>query len=632
MVSSKKFLKKLQIESQKWISVGIIDETQKNSLLKIYDDEIAAKKNKISIGLPAIIMGLAGVLLCTGIIIFYAANWRSMPPSAKLAQVFLLIILTYAISYYFLIIKNSNILLGRIMLMTGMVSYGAGIALVAQIYHISAHPTNGMLAWAIGAMALSWVMSEKWGFYLAAALFFIWNSWELIEFSNPNYIYIVVPLLFSYLFYKVRGNTGVALMFFAALFWFYQINLHWIGQIHNNDIETSALVLLSLCHIPLGLIIIGVGWILKKNDILSIPAAIITVSGWLALCVPFLTLSWPMKLQSPYLVFQSGTVIHSIELLLLLAGAVAIIYLLFRNKLDVRMHWGGVIFTAVISLLPQGNDTVLLAAMHIGLFVFLFGLLDFYLADPRRKIERFLFYFLFIAFLVIKGNGFRFIAGTLNEEYFIAYGIGFVLYGVVSFLVNHAVLIHAERRGDLFRPNIINAACAFAGYYIIYTLSFKVENQSSILDATPSVLFMLFLFISSAFALYIYLWVHSSRKLLLVLSGMIFFSSSVMLFISGPGVSWIAYSLLFNILLFIITAIFIYYSTCINSRLLLNFAISGFVLHVVTRYFDIFWDLMSGAGLFILTGIIGIAGGWLLEKNRRRLIHNMDQSQGEPGQ
>ena len=132
MISLKKFLKKLRVESPKWISAGIINDSQKNSLLKFYEDEIATKKKTLSIGLPAIIMGLAGVLLCTGIIIFYAANWRSMPPTVKLAQIFFLIILTYGISYYFLIVQNSNILIGRIMMMAGMVSYGAGIALVAQ--------------------------------------------------------------------------------------------------------------------------------------------------------------------------------------------------------------------------------------------------------------------------------------------------------------------------------------------------------------------------------------------------------------------------------------------------------------------------------------------------------------------
>lgn len=628
MISSKKFLKRLRVETQKWISAGIITETQKNNLIKNYEEEIAATKKKISIGLPSIIMGLAGVLLCTGIIIFYAANWRIMPPSLKLAQVFLLIIVTYGVSYYFLVIKDTTILFGRIMLMAGMVSYGAGIALVAQIYHISAQPTNGILAWAIGVLAMSWVMKEKWGLYLAAALFFIWNAWELIEYNNPNYIYIIVPILFSYLFYQLRGVTGVALMFFAAWLWFYQINMHWIGLIHNSDIETSALVILAFCHIPLGLLFTGTGWILKKYDILNVPASIMTVSGWLALCIPFLTLSWPMKLYSQYLIFKNGTIPFSIEILLLVVIATCMTYALYRHKLDVRMHSGGIIFTAIICVLPQGNNTIMLAVLHISLFVFLFGILDFYRSDPVRRIERFLSYFLCISLLVIKGIGLRFIAGSRNEGYFVAYCIGFVLYGIVSFLVNQAVQIRAEQQGNHFRPNIINAACAFAAYYIMYTLSFKVENQYSVLNATPQILVLIFLFIISALALYIFLWFISKSKLLLILSGIIFFSSSVMLFITGPGISWIAYSLLFNILLFTTTAIFIYYSTRINSRLLLNFAIFGFVLHVVTRYFDIFWDLMSGAGLFILTGIIGITGGWLLEKNRRRLIRNMNLSQG----
>lgn len=36
--------------------------------------------------------------------------------------------------------------------------FGAGIWLVAQIYHIEEHYPNGFLIWGLGAMALAWAL------------------------------------------------------------------------------------------------------------------------------------------------------------------------------------------------------------------------------------------------------------------------------------------------------------------------------------------------------------------------------------------------------------------------------------------------------------------------------------------
>jgi uncharacterized membrane protein len=70
-----------------------------------------------------------------------------------------------------------------------------------------------------------------------------------------------------------------------------------------------------------------------------------------------------------------------------------------------------------------------------------------------------------------------------------------------------------------------------------------------------------------------------------------------------------------------------YYSTVIQSRKILNFATAGIILHVFTRYFDLFWDMFSGSLLFIITGILGLAGGYILEKKRKNLTEMIKTSE-----
>ena len=45
--------------------------------------------------------------------------------------------------------------------MLGTLFFGAGIWLVAQIYHIDEHFPNGFLIWGLGALALAWRIGER---------------------------------------------------------------------------------------------------------------------------------------------------------------------------------------------------------------------------------------------------------------------------------------------------------------------------------------------------------------------------------------------------------------------------------------------------------------------------------------
>jgi uncharacterized membrane protein len=334
-----------------------------------------------------------------------------------------------------------------------------------------------------------------------------------------------------------------------------------------------------------------------------------------------------MEFDSLFLVFQQNTITQSVEYLVLLILAGAALYFMYRKGFDFKLLAICLGYGLLLLPLPLGNTSTLMAVTHVGLLGFLTVFLFFSYTDTNgRGIERFLSIFIFIAFLAVKGIG-LFSQGVLSYQYYIAYCSGFVIYCIVCFLINQLIRYQVEIAGKEYPYKIINAACAISGYLIIYALSFKVTQiQDSVFDATMVVLVLIFLFLAIAVALYSYLWIQNSERLPIVLSAIVFVFSSLVLFISGPNISWILYSLVFNVLLFTIVGTFIYYSTKINSKILLNFAIAGFILHVATRYVDIFWDLLSGSLLFIVTGIVLFVGGWLLERNRRKLIKQIEQS------
>ena len=259
MIFQKLFYKKLKKLSSLWVVRGIISQKQADDINSLYSNE-----KKFNLKLSVIVIGLAVFLISIGLMLFYAANWKEMSPFAKITQVFILVAGLYSIAFYMLAVKNMNILVGRAFLVLAMVSFGVGISLIAQIYHISAHPTNGVFVWALGTLLVSWITGEKWGLFLSALLFFIWNVWEYSVFNNPNYFYIIFFLLIGYFFYKELSKVGIVITLFVCLIWFYQVNIYWIdiSVVSNKEIPVIAFV---LSHTVIGALLIAISRLVESN-------------------------------------------------------------------------------------------------------------------------------------------------------------------------------------------------------------------------------------------------------------------------------------------------------------------------------------------------------------------------------
>ena len=272
-------------------------------------------------------------------------------------------------------------------------------------------------AWALGVMAMSWVMNEKWGYFLGAGLFFIWNMWEYGEYKNPNYIFILVPLLVGYLFYRSSSITGIAVSIFFFFVWFYQINVFWIERAPSEQSDMAAAVF-TLLHIAFGILQLLLAYRFENNEILFIPSKIITVTGWIAVFIPFIVLSWPIEFSVYYLLFQEGTLFHTVEYLFILVLSGGLIYI-FKDYIFERDLIVGIWISALLyAALPMGHLSTSMVALHLGLFTLLFGMLYYhYRRDEARSIERFLSIFIFIFFIAIKGFGLLGLAIT-NSSFF----------------------------------------------------------------------------------------------------------------------------------------------------------------------------------------------------------------------
>ena len=599
----------LQTELGRWVEQGLVTAAQKEAILAGYTAPEEKPRRRVSSVLPAILIALAVVLIGVGLILFYAANWRKMLPAVKLTQVVGMLVATYGGSYY-QHFRRKIPLAGRGLLMLGMISFGAAIGLVAQIFHISAHPSNGVLLWLLGVLSLSIVMDERFGYYLAAILAMVWNVWEVSVYGSPNYPFVLFPALLFYLFQRRADAAGQLVAALECLFYFYQVNILLLPQ--PGDPAVAGLLLL---HLPLGVVLIGLDRLVQRPA-MRIPLAVLGALGWVFVFAPLIGLSWPIQLERtfPLLSWPLG-----LEHALALAIGTGFALRLRREGQPTSLFLGALGFGALSLVLPLGSKPVLLVAMHLGLLGLILGMLWFSHAPTGRAVDR-VFAFLFaVGALVVKGSGLLTL-GLASKTFAVAYGLGYVLFATVVFLINQLV---RDVLKDRFRPGILDGMCALTTFLVIYALSFRVAGQSSILDADRIVLLLVGLLVGLALLLYAVLWRRGAPRLPLGLSALIFLVSTILLFAAGPSLGWQVYSVLFNLLLLLLEGALLYHATRVNSALLANAAIAAFAVQVFTRYVDVFWDLLSGSLLFIITGLVVFGGGFVLELNRRKLMRHI---------
>jgi uncharacterized membrane protein len=631
----------LRQELARWVEQGLISVEQQERILALYDVGASSRplppaesaglaarpeQRRVSAWLPAILITMAVLLIGVGLTLFYAANWRKMAPGLKLAQIAGLLVLIHGGSFALLFGKRRFPIAGRGLLVLGMLAFGAAIGLVAQTYHISAHPTHGLLLWLIGVIALSAVMQERIGYHLGLGLILLWHLWELDAYGHFNPGFLPLLAVLALLLYRAGDKAGLLVCGLQALLWLWLADLHWIDRIRAHWAE--ALTAFFFLQLPLGLCLIALSR-LRRPELLSPAAAVLGAIGWICLFAPLIGLSWPMSLgDSPLPFFATGLWPLLVEhVALCVVAGLLLLRLRRQGERGLGLLLAVLLYGALALVLPLNQNAVRLVFCHLGLVGLVLGMLhDGHRAGAGRAVQRVLAFVLAVATLFVKSGVFL-IMGEVHGSYFVAYALGALILVVVIFLCNRCVpvLLAREAAPVRYPLALLDGLSALAAFGVLYAAAFKLHEQSSVLDAGTVVLILLAVFIALALALYAFLWRRSPDRLPLGLSAVVFGAALVLLVVARPAVPWQLYSVAFNLLLLVLQGLLLVHATRVNSIALANLVMIAFALQVATRYFDIFWDLLSGSLLFIVTGVVVFAGGFLLERNRRRLVRHIKE-------
>lgn len=188
--------------------------------------------------------GLASVLGILGVVLlgfaamsFVAANWQEMPRLLRLGIIFSGLVGAYGAAAGLFARQLDAFAHAAILLAIAV--FGAGIMLIAQMYHIDGHPPDAVLVWALGALAAGVLLGSNPALAAATVLFGLWSGMESAMFNTAHWPFLLALAALAFAFALARWWTGAHMV--ALLAAAFTVRLGYIlNGGHGHDVVVLA--------------------------------------------------------------------------------------------------------------------------------------------------------------------------------------------------------------------------------------------------------------------------------------------------------------------------------------------------------------------------------------------------------
>jgi len=167
----KGFREWLAKESADWTSDGLLNSDQRERILARYPEEVTD-----SGALAFALRTLAVLLFGAAVFLVISHNWTEFSREARLTTVFAALVGIQGIGLWCFHAGHARgAIVGHLL---GCIMYGAGIALIGQIYHLDAHAPDAVLAWCLFTIPFALLLDATLLHLLTIGLA---GSWLLME-------------------------------------------------------------------------------------------------------------------------------------------------------------------------------------------------------------------------------------------------------------------------------------------------------------------------------------------------------------------------------------------------------------------------------------------------------------------
>lgn len=214
------YASKVKRDIDRWREAGLIDGDTARSL------SLDVERNSgPAISFGTVLAMMAAALFAAAVLIFIAANWEAIPRLARVGMLFALILAGYVGGAFLKL--SGRPAAGEGAWIVAAAGFGASIALIAQIYHMSGDEAEAVFVWGAGtALAAAILRSGS----LTAGAVLLAGAWMVMTASSgrslsglPNSYLLVAAGLYVLSFWTrsvlARHLVLFSLYLFAALFY-----------------------------------------------------------------------------------------------------------------------------------------------------------------------------------------------------------------------------------------------------------------------------------------------------------------------------------------------------------------------------------------------------------------------------
>ncbi|HWN19607.1 MAG TPA: DUF2157 domain-containing protein [Gemmatimonadales bacterium] len=197
-----------------WRRDAIVTDQQAQRITDLYQGagEHAAQGRSRAV---FILMAAAATLVGLAFLLLIGYNWSDLSRDTKLVMVLGTIALTHAIGFRLRYRRNAAGLSETVFFL-GCLFYGAGIWLVAQVFHLNAHYPDGVWWWAVGVLPFALCLETRLLHLLVVVLLALWAKMEVLDFGHLG------GWLFGRWDFIPNGAYSLPLLALPGILWAYR--------------------------------------------------------------------------------------------------------------------------------------------------------------------------------------------------------------------------------------------------------------------------------------------------------------------------------------------------------------------------------------------------------------------------
>ncbi len=195
--------------------------------------------------LPIIIGFLGAVLIAASVLTIVAANWDGIPRIWKLALLLSGMAGSYLAAWRFNRADHKGF--ADIALLIGTVVFGGTIMLVGQIYHVGNHFPDGLLVWAIGALAAALLASSRSALLISLAVALLWSGSEMLNFNwQFHWPFLIFWFVSAALVALWKWDTGYRIVTLAIMAWLVIVVIRYADTADWNVLNFITVTMLFM--------------------------------------------------------------------------------------------------------------------------------------------------------------------------------------------------------------------------------------------------------------------------------------------------------------------------------------------------------------------------------------------------